>query len=605
LEIGSWNERAEVYQSTLLVARPSDCYTKGVMLRKKVTNHRIIDIFREIALYLRAQDVAFKPQAYEVAAEGIAGLESELTDLYKECGVKCLDDIPGVGKDLAAKIEELVTTGTLDYYEKLRREFPFDMLGISMVQDIGPKTVLKLYHALKVKTVEDVERAAKQNKIAAVPGMGKKSQDKILRGIAYLKGNAGRRIIHDVLPFARAIVDKLKDTPGTTHIDIAGSLRRRKETIGDIDLIATTSKPKELVRAFKALREIDEILEEGPSKLMVRYVNGLQGDLLILPPDEYGAALVHFTGSREHNILLRERAKHKHLKLSEHGLFRGKARVTSRTEEQIYKHLGLQFIPPEIRVGADEIEVAAGKKIPSLIHYGSLKGDLQVQTDWSDGNGTIEEMVRAAREHGLSYMAVTDHTKSLKIARGLDEKRLRLQGREIDTLNTKLRGFTVLKSTECDVLKDGRLDLSDSILETLDIVSISIHSNTSMSKNDMTQRIIRALKHPLVNIFFHPTGRIVGKRKGYELDMDRVIRACREYHVALEVNGSARLDLHEAHILQAIEAGVKLVINSDAHAPSHFQNLEYGIAQARRGWATEADVINTRPLKGFLAALKK
>lgn len=573
------------------------------MPRAKITNRRIIDIFREIALYLRAQEVAFKPQAYELAAEGIAGLESELADRYKECGVACIDDIPGVGKELSAKIEELVTTGKLRYFEQLKRKYPFDMLVICRIQDVGPKTVIRLYRALKTRTVADVERAAKQNKIASLPGMGKKSQDKILRGIEYLKSDAGRRIIHDVLPFARGVVENLESIPGTTHIDIAGSLRRRKETIGDIDLIATTSKPSELARAFKALRQVDEVLEEGPHKLMVRYVNGMQGDLLILKPDEYGAALVHFTGSREHNILLRERAIKKGLKLSEYGLFRGKTRVTSRTEKQVYKRLGLQFIPPELRVGGDEIEVAAGKKIPELIPYGSLKGDLQIQTDWTDGNGSIEEMARAAHEYGLSYIAVTDHSKWLTVAHGLDEKRLRQQGREIDKLNKKLRGFTVLKSTECDVLKDGRLDLPDSILQTLDVVSISIHSNTGMNKAQMTERIIRAMKHPLVNIFFHPNGRIVGKRKGYELEMDRVMRAAHEYHVALEINGSARLDLHEQYIRQAVAVGVKLVVSSDAHDPAHFANLEHGIAQARKGWARKADVLNTKTVKGFLSSL--
>lgn len=575
------------------------------MLRKKITNRQIINIFREIALYLRAQEVAFKPQAYEVASEGIAGLESELADMYQTCGVACVNEVPGVGKELSIKIEELVTTGKLHYYDQLKKKYPFDMLGISQIQDVGPKTVLKLYRALKVKTITDVEQAAKQNKIASLHGMGKKSQDKILRGIEYLKSDAGRRIIHDVLPFARGIVEKLESIPGTTHIAIAGSLRRHKETIGDIDLLATTSKPKQLIAAFKSLRYIDEILEEGPNKLMVRYVNGLQGDLLILKPSEHGAALVHFTGSPEHNILLRERAIKKGMKLSEHGLFRGQTRIASRTEQQVYHHLGLQFIQPEIRVGANEIEAAAKRNIPAIIPYGSLKGDLQVQTDWSDGNGSIQEMACAARKYGLCYIAVTDHTKSLKIAHGLDQKRLREQGRAIDKLNKTLRGFTILKSTECDVLKDGTLDLPDSILKTLDIVSISIHSNTGMSTRDMTQRIIRAMKHPLVNIFFHPTGRIVGRREGYKLEMDRVIRAAREYHVALEVNGSARLDLHEQYIHQAITGGAKLVVNSDAHDPSHFENLEHGIAQARKGWATKADVLNTKPLKAFLAALKK
>lgn len=575
------------------------------MLRRIITNREIINIFREIALYLKAEDVAFKPQAYEVAAEGITNLETELADLYKQCGVSCVDEIPGVGKAMAEKIEELVTTGKLAYYEGLKKKYPFDMLGISLIQDVGPKTAMKLHKLLRVKTVHDIEQAAKTDKIARLPGMGKKSQEKILRGIEYLKSGAGRRIIHDVLPFARAVVEKLRETPGTTHIDIAGSLRRRKETIGDIDLLATSSEPKKLIAAFKALREIHEVLEEGPAKLMVRYINGLQGDLLILKPEEYGAALVHFTGSREHNILLRERAIKKGMKLSEHGLFKGKTRVTSRTEEQIYKSLGLQFIPPEIRIGGDEIELAAKKKIPELIPYGSLKGDLQVQTTWSDGNGSIEEMARAARGHGLSYLAVTDHTKSLVIARGLDDKRLREQGCEIDRLNKKLTGFTILKSTECDVLKDGKLDLPDSVLTTLDVVSLSIHSNTNMNKKDMTERIIRAFKHPLAHIFFHPTGRIVGKRKGYELEMDRMIRAAREFHVALEVNGSDRLDLHEQYIRQAIGEGVKLVVNSDAHDPAHFENLEHGIAQTRKGWATKDDVLNTKPLKAFLAALKK
>ncbi|MBI2473459.1 DNA polymerase/3'-5' exonuclease PolX [Candidatus Uhrbacteria bacterium] len=575
------------------------------MSAKKITNKETIEIFQEIALYLRAEDVAFKPQAYEVAAESLSNLQQELSDLYQTCGATCLDNIPGVGKSMTEKMEELITTGKLAYYDELKKKYPFDMLSLSSIQNIGPKTAMKLYKELGVKTLRDLERAAKANKIADLPGMGKKSQDTIVRGIAYLKQDSGRRLIHDVLPFAQELVTTLKTVKGTTHVDIAGSLRRRKETIGDIDLLATSANPQTLVSAFKKLPQIHEILEEGSNKLMVRYINGLQGDLLILPPDEYGAALVHFTGSREHNILLRERAISKNMKLSEHGLWKGSVRITSRTEKQVYKHLGLEWIAPELRVGSDEIDKAAKKELPDLIEYGSLQGDLQTQTDWSDGTASIEEMAKAAKAYGMNYMAVTDHTHSLQIARGLDEKRLTQQAAEIDNLNKKLKGFRILKSTECDVLKDGTLDLSDEILKTLDVVSISVHSHTKMNKKEMTQRIIRAMKHPLVNIFFHPTGRVVTKREGYEVDMDKIIKAARDYHVALEINGSARLDLHEQYIRQAIGHGVKLIISSDAHDPTHFGHLDYGIGQARKGWCTKTDILNTKPLKEFLAALKK
>ncbi len=572
---------------------------------KKITNRQIIEIFREIALYLRAEDVAFKPQAYEVVAENLSNLQEELSDLYQTSGKTCLDKIPGVGKAMIEKIEELITTGKLAYYQDLKKKYPFDMLELSRIQNIGPKTALKLYQELGVKTIRDLERSTKANKIADLPGMGKKTQDNIVRGLRYLKQDTGRRLIHDVLPFAQAIVTTLKTVKGTTHVEMAGSLRRRKETIGDIDLLATSTNPQALIAAFKHLPQVHEVLEEGPNKLMVRYINGLQGDLLILPPNEYGTALVHFTGSREHNILLRERAISKNMKLSEHGLWKGSTRVTSRTEKQMYKHLGLEWIAPELRVGSDEIDKAAKKELPDLIAYGSLQGDLQTQTDWSDGTASIEEMAKAAKSYGLSYMAVTDHTHSLQRAGGLDEKQLKEQGKEIDRLNKKLKGFRILKSTECDVLKDGTLDLSDEILKTLDVVSISVHSHTKMSKKDMTQRIIRAIKHPLVNIFFHPTGRVVTKREGYEVDMDKIIKAAREYHVALEINGSARLDLHEHYVRQAISEGVKLVISSDAHDPTHFEHLDYGIGQARKGGCTKTDILNTKPLKEFLAALKK
>lgn len=326
---------------------------------------------------------------------------------------------------------------------------------------------------------------------------------------------------------------------------------------------------------------------------------------MILEPDEYGAALLHFTGSREHNILLRELAIAKKMKLSEHGLFRGRKIIACRTEKDVYNKLGLVWIPPELRIGADEIRAAKSKCIPQLIKYNSLKGDLQVQSDWSDGNASIETMAREAKKIGLEYIAITDHTKALAMARGLNEKRLRAQCREIDAINGRLRDFTILKSTECDILKDGKLDMDDATLHMLDIVTVSVHTYFDLPKREMTERIIRAIKHPLVNILLHPTGRVVGRREPYALDMERVIRAAKQFGVALEINGSERLDLHEQYIRNAIVMKVKLVISSDAHDPVQYANLEYGIAQARKGWACKTDILNTKPLERFMPALKK
>ena len=582
-------------------------------MSRHLTNQQIADIFLEIAKYLRAENVAFKPQAYEIAAEHIAALEEDLAKTYRECGTKCIDAIPGIGESITEKIEELVKTGSMKYYRELKKKYPFDMMALTQIQDLGPKTALALYSKLKIKTVNDLEKAAKAGKLATLPGFGKRSEEHILQSLKFRKQFKGRRIIHEVLPLARSIAEKLSKITGVTHVDVAGSIRRHKETIGDIDLVATTSKPKLLIEGFKHLSEVDRVLEQGEAHMMVRYRSGLQGDLIILKPNEYGSALLHFTGSREHNILLRERAIKLGMKLSEHGLFRGAKCIASKTEEDVYRALGLQMIPPEIRIGEDEIEIAAKNKIPKLIGYEDLKGDLQVQTNWSDGSHSIEDMAHEAKRRGLSYIAITDHTQSLTIANGLNEKQLKLQGKEIDAVNKKLGGstgspnknFRILKSTECDIKKDGSLDLSDAAIKSLDLVSVSIHSFFSMTEKEMTERVIRALKNPRVNIFFHPTGRIVLRRDAYKIDMTRIMKAAKEFHVTLEVNGSDRLDMHEKYIRQAVDMGVKLVINSDAHAPNEFDRLEYGIAQARRGWAKKTDVLNTKSVAELLKAINR
>lgn len=575
------------------------------MPKRIPSNKDIAAILREIGLFLKADGVAFKPQAYERAAEAVEANDAELSALYKKCGTKCVDDLPGIGESIAEKIEELVTTGRLKSYDALKKKYPVDMLGLTEIQDVGPKTVLTLYKKLKVKNTKDLERVARAGKIRKLPGFGRKSEEKILKGLGFLQTHAGRFRIHDALPLARAVVDAIKDAPGVTHCDAAGSIRRWQETIGDIDVLVTTSKPKLAIERFKKLPEIAEVLEEGPTKVTVRYRYGMNGDLRVLKPEEYGSALVYFTGDKQHNVVIRERAAKMGMKLSEYGLFKGKTRVACRTEEEVYKRLKMDWVPPEMRTDTGEIEAAIAHKVPKVIGYDAIRGDLQVQTDWTDGSASIEEMAKAAKAAGLSYIAVTDHTKALAMANGLNENRLREQGREIDRLNKKLRGFRILKSTECDVLKDGSLDLRDSALKSLDLVCVSVHSFFHLDEKAQTERVIRAMKHPLVNVLFHPTGRIVNAREAYKLDMARVIRAAKEYNVALEINGSHRLDLRDAHVRMAVEAGAKLVVDSDAHAPGEFSFLEFGIATARRGWAKASDVLNTKPVDGFLKSLKK
>ena len=574
------------------------------MPRKKVTNRDIAHILNEIALIYEAEGVDFKPQAYQIAAKTVEELGEELSELYRKCGTKCVDDLPGIGKSITEKIEELVTTGHLKAYEKMKKKYPFDMVEMTAIEGVGPKTVVALYKKLKVKTIADLERVAKAGKIQKLGGFGKRSEEKILEGIGFYKRSSGRALLSVALYRSQKIIERMQKVKGVVHFDVCGSIRRRKETIGDLDFIVTTRKPKASIEAFKNLPEVEKVLEEGPSKVMVRFRFGMDGDLLILKPETYGAALVHFTGSKEHNIQLRSLAIDKGWKLSEHGLVKAKKILAGKTEQEVYKKLGMVWIPPEMREGKGEVAVALKGKIPSLIPYGSIKGDLQVQTKWTDGRDSIEDMAKAAKEAGLEYIAITDHTKTLAITGGLDEKGLAKQAKEIDALNKKIRGFKILKSAETNILKDGKLDIKDEALKKLDLVCVAVHSHFNMTQKEMTERIIRALKNPLVNILFHPTGRILKQRPAYKLDIAKIIKAAKQYKVALEANAyPERLDLKDAHIRMAVEEGVKLVINSDAHSTEHFQYLDLGVAQARRGWARKADVLNTKTLESFLKAL--
>lgn len=573
-----------------------------------LTNQEIAKIFYTIADILEMKKVQFKPRAYQKVAMTLESLDEEVAEIYKKGGRKALTEIPGVGESIARHIEELIKTGRLKAYERLKKQFPIDVEALTAIEGVGPKIIKMLYQKLKIRNIKDLEKAAKAGKIRKLPRFGEKMEQKILRGIEFLRQSKGRFLLGYILPIVRKMEDALKKVPGVDQVRTAGSIRRMKETVGDIDILVTAKKPQKVMDAFVALPEVKAVLAKGPTKTSVRLKIGISADVRVLKPENYGSALQYFTGNKDHNIHLRTIAIKKGYKLNEYGLFRGKKRIAGKTEQKIYNKLGMDWIEPELRTNTGEIEAAMKKKLPKLIPYNSLLGDLQVTTNWSDASDSIETMALKAMELGLKYIAITDHTKSLAITGGLDEKDLARQAKEIDKLNKKFKhkGFRILKSAEINILKDGSLDIKNETLKKLDVVSIAVHSNFKMTKKQMTDRIIKAMQNPYVNILFHPTGRLIGKRPPYEIDIDAIIKAAKKYGVVLEVNAfPERLDLRDIHIRQAIKAGVKLTINSDAHAPHHMEFLNLGIAQARRGWAKKTDVLNTLPVNEFLRALKK
>ncbi len=560
-----------------------------------------------MAIFLSMDDVPFKPRAYEKAAATISELNREAADIYNEGGLKALEEIPGVGVSIAETIEELLKTGKCHEYEKLKNKIPVNLEELGRVEGLGPKMIHTLYRKLKVKNLNDLERVARAGKISRLAHFGQKSEEKILKGIEFLKKSSGRLPLGEVLPLAEKIEARLRAVPDVRQVAIAGSLRRRQETIGDIDIVATAKHPEKVIDAFVRMPEHAATYARGLTKALIRLNNGMDADLRVVPEDVFGAALQYFTGDKMHNIEVRKIAIKKGYKLNEYGLFKGNKLMAAKTEEAIYEKLGMELPPPEIRTESGEIEAALKHKLPKLIEYGSIRGDLQTQTKWTDGSNSILEMAEAAQRAGLEYIAITDHTKALAMTGGLNEKELIKQTKEIDAVNKKMKGkITLLKGSEVDILKDGMLDLNDSALATLDIVGVSIHSHFNLSEKEQTARVIRALKNPYVTIFFHPTGRLVNKRPPIALDMKEVLKVAKEYGVIMEINAAGeRLDLKDAHIRMAVEMGVKLVIDSDAHNVNALGNYDLGIGQARRGWAKSSDVLNTLTLKHFLAAIKK
>lgn len=573
-------------------------------------NQELAKILYEIGDFLESEDVPFKPYAYQKAAITIDTLEEDVADIYERGGLKELENIPGVGESIAQKMEEFIKTGKIKYYNELKRKLPVKLDEITAVEGMGPKRARLLFQKLGVADLKDLERAAKKNKIAELEGFGEKTQANILQGIEFLKRSKGRFLLNEILPKAREVYEELNSLKEVERLDFAGSLRRMKETIGDVDLLAISSNPKKVIEFFTSLPGIVKIWGKGTTKASVRFREGMDMDLRVVPQRSYGSALQYFTGSKNHNIVLRRIAIDKGLKLSEYGLFKGAGMMGGESEEGIYRLLGLEWILPELRENSGEIEAARNGTLPKVIAIGDIKGDLHCHTVWSGGKNTIAEMAERAQVFGHAYIGIADHTKFLKIEHGLDEARLASQKREIDEVNENLRikniKFKILQGAETNILKDGSIDIKDSSLAKLDYAIGGVHSHFKMEKKEITERIIKAMKNPSIKIISHPTGRILKRRDEYQADFDKLLRAAKEFNVALEINSwPERLDLNDINIRKAKEAGVKMAIDTDSHAKDQMRYMELGVFQARRGWAEPKDIINSWPVERLTGYFKK
>jgi DNA polymerase (family 10) len=578
-------------------------------------NQEIANIFYEIADFLEMEGVAFKPYAYQKAAITLETIEKDVADIYREGGRVALEKIPGIGKSIAEKIEEYLKTGKIKYYQDLKKKTPVNMEELTAVEGLGPKRVKVLYQKLGIRNLKDLEKAAKSHEIASLFGFDIKTEKNILEGIAFLKRSKGRFLLGEILPEVKEILEKLKSSKGVEQISVAGSVRRMKETIGDVDILVTTKNPKKIMDFFVRLSGIIKVWGKGPTKSSIRMRQGFDVDLRVVQKKSYGSALQYFTGSKEHNIVTRRIAINKGLKLNEYGVFRGKKMIGGWSEKGVYRVLGLSWIEPELRENQGEIEAALrqiqGKPngLPKIIGYNDIRGDLHCHTKWDGGKNTILEMAEVALARGYQYLGITDHTKFLRIEHGLNEKQLSEQRKEIDKLNEKFKKekikFILLQGAETNILNDGSIDIKDEALKKLDYAIAGIHSNFKMEKEKMTERIIKAMRNPYIKIISHPTGRILKRRDEYRADLDKILRAAKEFGVILEINSfPERLDLNDQNIRRAKEAGVKMVINTDSHHKDQLRYVELGIAQARRGWAEKEDIINTQPLEKLLKFFK-
>ncbi len=567
-------------------------------------NQEIANIFNEIADLLEIKgDNPFRIRAYRRAAQNIEGLPKNIEALTKDEMLK----IPGIGQDLADKIINYITTGHVQLLDDLRKEIPEGVFQIMSVPGVGPKTAKLLYEKLGIKEIEELERFASEHKLSLLPGIKMKTEENILKGIQTLRKGMERKPLGRVLPIAEEIVGFLKKNAPVSRIDIAGSLRRWKDTIKDIDILATSPDPNVMMTVFTEMPNVKEVLSKGVTRSSIIIRDGIQVDLRIVDNKSYGSALAYFTGSKNHNIRLREMAVKKGLKINEYGIFTqdDDKRLGGDNEDDVYRILGIPYIPPELREDSGEIEAALEGKLPELIILKDIRGDLHMHSRWSDGSHKIEDLVNAAMEHGYSYIAITDHSKGLGVAGGLTPDRVLEQITEIDSLNKKLNDFTILKGIEVDIKSDGSLDLPDDILKLLDIVVASIHSGFKQSRQQLTSRLISAIKHPYVSIIAHPTGRLLSERDEYDVDMDAVLQSAKGTGTAFEINAyPARLDLNDIYARKAKELSIPIVISTDTHIIPNMDYMKYGISIARRSWLQRDDVLNTLGVRKLLKRLK-
>jgi DNA polymerase (family 10) len=604
-------------------------------------NANIASILRDIAFLLEMEEeednsnIVFKIRSYKRASDVIANLSSNVEEVYATQGLKGLMQIPSVGKAIALKIEEYLTTGKIQYLDELKSKTDIDIDGFYGLEGIGPKTIKIVYDKLGIRDLSGLEKAASGGKLRSIRGFSEKKEEIILKKIQLFKKGRSRYLLGEVYPLIKQIETRLLKFNGVKNAVVAGSFRRMKETVGDIDFVVACNDVEKVMDYFASMPEIDEVLGKGSTKTFVRLNNGMDADLLVVPEESFGSALQYFTGSKEHGVAMRKIALAKGLHLNEWGIFdNSQHRIAGSTEEEVYQTLDLEWIPPEMREYLGEIELAkkGAKGLPKLIEYNDLKGDLQVHSNSTDGTMSIEEMALAANEKfGLQYIVITDHTKSLKLTNGLDEKQLLDQTNRIAELNDRIRrvpdkterqringadlsastprtkpnNFRILSGAEVNIMRDGSLDIANNVLDKLDIVGAAIHSNFSQPIEVQTDRLIKAARNPSVDIIFHPTGRRINKREGYPVNIEKLVDIANDTNTLLEIDAHYdRLDLKDEYVRMAIQKGVKLVIDSDAHHPVHFGFLKFGIGQARRGWAEKSNILNTMPVDELLRCLK-
>jgi len=573
-----------------------------------IHNADIARIFNQVADLLEIGGAnPFRIRAYRNAARTVADQPQSMASLLAER--KDLSELSGIGKDLASKIAEIIETGALKMLAEMEQEVPGELSELLQIAQLGPKRVAALHRELGIDTIEDLAEAARKKKIRSLEGFGQKTEEKILREIERHEESKARTKFVEAEQVVGPLREYLKGIQGVKQVEVAGSFRRRRETVGDLDILVTGKDDSPVMDHFVDYEDVVEVVAKGKTKSTVRLRGGLQVDLRVVPQASYGAALHYFTGSKEHNISVRKIAIEKGLKLNEYGIFREdeeEERIAGASEEEVLEAVGLPFIEPELRENRGEIEAAREKKLPELIELESIRGDLHAHTEATDGRASLKEMVEAARSLGYSYLAITEHSQAVTVARGFDRERLERQIEEIDKLTDEYAGFRIFKGIEVDILEDGSLDLPDAVLEKLDLTICSVHSRFGLSSEKQTERIIRAMDNPNFKILGHPTGRLINEREAYRVDMEKIIEAARDRGCFLELNAHPdRLDLNDHHCRLARETGVKVAINTDAHSTRGLQNMKYGIYQARRGWLGKDDVLNTRKVADLLKLLKR